>query len=104
MNKMRKVLVTGATSGFGKLLVHAFLKNGDMVIATGRKMKERSEIFQAERSQYPGKLIEVTMDVTSVPEIEKAVREIQSGAGGIDILINNAGYGLFGALEDLKDE
>lgn len=101
---MRKVLVTGATSGFGKLLVHAFLKNGDMVIATGRKIKERSEIFQAERSQYPGKLIEVTMDVTSVPEIENAVREIQSGAGGIDILINNAGYGLFGALEDLKDE
>lgn len=101
---MRKVLVTGATSGFGKLIVEAFLNNGDFVIATGRNLHARKEIFEAQRKTHSSKLIEVTMDVTDKSEVEKAFREIESSCGGIDILINNAGYGLFGALEDLTEE
>ena len=58
---MRKVLITGATSGFGKLLVEAFLKNGDLVIATGRSLSTRKEVFAIERSAYSDKIIEVLM-------------------------------------------
>jgi len=101
---MRTVLITGATSGFGKLLADTFLKNGDRVIATGRNLLNRKEIFENERSQYPGKLIEFSMDVTKVSEIEAVVKSIDEAQIGIDILINNAGYGLFGALEDLAEE
>lgn len=101
---MRKVLITGATSGFGKLLVEAFLRNGDMVIATGRSLSTRKEIFEKERSAYPDKIIEITMDVTNKVEVEAAVKVVENKFGSVDILINNAGYGLFGALEDLEEE
>ncbi len=101
---MRKVLITGATSGFGKLLVEAFLKNGDLVIATGRSLSTRKEVFAIERSAYSDKIIEVTMDVTNKVEVEAAVKAVETKFGSIDILINNAGYGLFGALEDLEEE
>lgn len=101
---MRKVLITGATSGFGKLLVEAFLRNGDLVIATGRSLSTRKDIFEKERTAYSDKIVEVTMDVTNKVEVEAAVKAVQSKFGGIDILINNAGYGLFGALEDLEEE
>lgn len=101
---MRKVLITGATSGFGKLLVEAFLRNGDYVIATGRNLSGRKEVFEKERSSYSDKILEVTMDVTNKAEVASAVALIESKHGSVDILINNAGYGLFGALEDLEEE
>jgi NAD(P)-dependent dehydrogenase (short-subunit alcohol dehydrogenase family) len=101
---MRKILITGATSGFGKLLVEAFLKNGDFVIATGRDLHNRQEVFLAERQQFSESLMEVTMDVTKKQEVSEAVNLITEKYGSLDILINNAGYGLFGALEDLLEE
>lgn len=101
---MRKVLITGATSGFGKLLVEAFLKNGDLVIATGRSLSTRKEIFGKERAAYSDKIVEITMDVTNKVEVEAAVKAVEMKFGSVDILINNAGYGLFGALEDLEEE
>lgn len=101
---MRKVLITGATSGFGKLLAEAFLKNGDLVIATGRNLSERKDVFNIERQSFPGKLLEFSMDVTNMDQIEVVASQLETQLGGLDILINNAGYGLFGALEDLKDQ
>lgn len=101
---MRKVLITGATSGFGKLLVQAFLRNGDTVIATGRNLPSRQEIYAQEREKYKDRLIELSLDVTVQEEIDKLVPQVEQRAGGVDILINNAGYGLFGALEDLQEE
>lgn len=100
---MRKVLITGATSGFGKLLTEAFLKNGDLVVATGRNLTGRKDVFEIERQSYPGKLLEFSMDVTNAAEISNVANALEGQLGGIDILINNAGYGLFGALEDLKE-
>ena len=101
---MRKVLITGATAGFGKLIVEAFLKNGDTVIATGRNLTSRKEIFETDRAKYGEKLIEITMDVTNKDEVAAAARLVEEKFGAVDILINNAGYGLFGALEDLTEE
>ena len=101
---MRKILITGATSGFGKLLVEELLKNGDMVLASGRNLLDRGGILSDLKATYPGKLQEYTLDVTKADELKSIVRDISEQHGAIDILINNAGYGLFGALEDLKDE
>lgn len=100
---MRKVLITGATSGFGKLLTETFLKNGDLVIATGRNLNIRQDVFSVERQAYPGRLLEFPMDVTNQVEISELVKVLDKQVGGLDILINNAGYGLLGALEDLKE-
>jgi short-subunit dehydrogenase len=101
---MRKVLITGATSGFGKLLVESFLRNGDVVIATGRNLTGRQEILASERSKFPGKLFEYSLDVTNKSEVQKVFTEITHQHKTLDILINNAGFGLFGALEDLSEE
>ncbi|MBA2405035.1 MAG: SDR family oxidoreductase [Bdellovibrionales bacterium] len=100
---MRKVVITGATSGFGKLLVDAFLKNGDHVIATGRNINSRKELFETERLKYPKQFLEVDLDVTLKEQVKLAAETIGQKLGSIDILINNAGFGLFGALEDLQD-
>jgi NAD(P)-dependent dehydrogenase (short-subunit alcohol dehydrogenase family) len=101
---MRKVLITGATSGFGKLLAEAFLENGDMVIATGRNLQERTEVFMQARQKYGARLLELTMDVTHSDQIVNALKQVQENFSQIDILINNAGFGLFGPLEDLKQD
>lgn len=101
---MRKVLITGATSGFGKLLTEAFLRNGDIVIATGRNLSSRKDVFEKERGDYSERLFEVLMDVTNKDEVKTAASYVQEKFGSIDILINNAGYGLFGALEDLQED
>lgn len=100
---MRKILITGATSGFGKLLVEVFLKHGDLVIATGRNLSGRTDLFQHERQAYPGQLFEYSMDITHVDEIELVKVAVSETFQEIDILVNNAGHGLFGALEDLTD-
>lgn len=100
---MRKVLITGATSGFGKLLVDAFLTNGDFVIASGRQLNSRPEIFENERVKYSRRFLEIEMDVTLADQVQQAASLIKQKLGHIDILINNAGFGLFGALEDIQD-
>lgn len=101
---MRTVLITGATSGFGKLMTHAFLNHGDRVIATGRMLKERKDLFIQERALFGERFIELNMDVTNLSQVKEAQEEISKRFGSVDILINNAGYGLFGALADLKEE
>lgn len=98
---MRKVLITGATSGFGHLMAKAFLDNGDLVIATGRNLTQRRELFATERNTYPNHFFEVDLDVTRPEQVKIAAQEVTKIVGGVDILINNAGFGLFGALEDL---
>jgi len=95
---MRTVLITGATSGFGLLLVKEFLNNGDHVIATGRNLNQRQDILSEERRLYTQRLIELDLDVTSSEQIEKICTAMPKT---LDILINNAGYGLWGALENL---
>lgn len=101
---MRTVLITGATSGFGKLLTKVFLKQGDRVIATGRNLLERRDIFDKDRSTYQNRLLEFTMDVTKKSEIQDVIQVLKEKNLSVDILINNAGHGLFGALEDLEEE
>ncbi len=100
---MRTVVITGATSGFGILLTKKFLEAGDRVVATGRELSTRPELFQQYRASSVGRLFEFDFDVTnSMARIE--LKALCERLGGVDILINNAGFGLFGALESYEEE
>ena len=100
----RTIVITGATSGFGHALVKEFLHMGDNVIATGRNLSNRKEIFAEERGQFKDALMEKDLDVTIESECLKFVQDLNMNKTKVDILINNAGYGLFGALESCSLE
>ena len=97
----RTWLITGISSGFGKALTEQLLAKGDTVIGTVRTKKD--DIKELEK-QYPNTLDVEHLDVTDVNEIRKVVNNAIAKHGRIDVLINNAGYGLFGAAEELSDE
>ncbi len=101
---MRKVLITGATSGFGQLMVKEFLRNGDFVIATGRNLIGRRHLFEHERAKYSQSFRELNLDITDQQQIQLVAKEIEQLGGTLDVLVNNAGHGLFGAMEDLNSE
>jgi NAD(P)-dependent dehydrogenase (short-subunit alcohol dehydrogenase family) len=101
---LRIVLITGATSGFGKLMTQTFLAHGDLVVATGRNLKQRREIFEDEREKFGDRLVEFDLDVRNEHQVLEVANIIEKKFSSLDILINNAGYGLFGALEDFSNE
>lgn len=97
----RTWLITGISSGFGKALTEQLLAKGETVIGTVRTKKD--DIKELEK-QYPDTLDVEHLDVTDVNEIREVVNNAIAKHGKIDVLINNAGYGLFGAAEELSDE
>lgn len=97
---MKTVLITGATSGFGEKLVSRFLEGGYRVVATGRDLQKRKEIFSVLRPIFADRLIELSLDVTKSNEIQSVAEFVGSQFSGLDILINNAGYGYFCPLEE----
>jgi len=94
----KTVLVTGASSGFGRETVRVFVEKGWNVIATMRSPEKEEEL-----SKIEGVMV-VRLDVTDKGSIREAVAAGVSRFGGIDVLVNNAGYGAFGALEVAPDE
>lgn len=98
---MSKVwLITGISSGFGKALTEQLLASGETVVGTVRTKKD--DIKKLEE-QYPNTLDVQHLDVTDTDEIRAVVDKTIEKHGKIDVLINNAGYGLFGAAEELSD-
>lgn len=97
---MKKWLITGVSSGFGYELTKQLLANGDTVIGTVRDAgKVRSFI-----EQYGDNFDCRILDVTNVSAVQKTVKESFEKHGKIDVVISNAGYGLFGAAEELSNE
>ncbi len=83
------------------MLVTAFLKNGWSVIATMRNSQLRREVFREELQKYDKNLKILNFDVTSETDLEKVCSYIETNENSeLDCLINNAGYGVFSALED----
>jgi NAD(P)-dependent dehydrogenase (short-subunit alcohol dehydrogenase family) len=100
-NNMTKVwLITGSSSGFGRSLTEAILKNGDRVIATARKPEQLNDLVE----RYPEIVKAVRLDVTKPQEVRDAVDASVKAFGRIDVLINNAGYGALGAIEEFSDD
>jgi NAD(P)-dependent dehydrogenase (short-subunit alcohol dehydrogenase family) len=97
------VLITGASTGFGRLIAETLARHGHTVFATmrdpqGKNAKNAGELLAlAERESLAIHTLE--MDVTSEASVENAVRSVIAQAGRIDVAINNAGYGLLGLAE-----
>ncbi|WP_317847909.1 oxidoreductase [Pseudomonas sp. HTZ2] len=92
---MRTWLITGASRGFGTLIVQQALAAGDSVIATARKPED----IEARLGQHPN-LLAVRLDVTGEEEAYAAVAAGIERFGQIDVLVNNAGFGVLGAVEE----
>ncbi|GGA96073.1 oxidoreductase [Mucilaginibacter rubeus] len=99
MKNEKVIMITGASKGFGFEMVGAALKNDDRVIATVRSDAE--SLMKA--FDYNKNLFVVTMDVTSEEAVQQAVQQALKRFSIIDVLINNAGYGLIGAVEEASD-
>jgi len=92
-------LVTGSSTGFGKKLVEALLKTNAKVVATARK----PEALAAEFKDSLDKLLILKLDVTKKADRENVLAETLKHYGRIDVLVNNAGFGLVGALEEVNE-
>ncbi|MET0391279.1 MAG: oxidoreductase [Polyangiales bacterium] len=92
---MRTWFITGATRGFGTLIAKEALARGDNVVATGRK----AEAVVAALGEHP-RLLPLALDVTREADAEAAVARALARFSRIDVLVNNAGYGVLGAVEE----
>ncbi len=90
-------MITGASSGFGRLMAEYLHGVGATVIATARKADDLRDLT----TRYAG-ILTVPLDVTSADSIAKAVADAVGYTGKIDVLVNNAGYGVCGAVEEVR--
>jgi len=94
---MKTVLITGATSGIGESCVNKFLKNSWQVIATGRNPEKLENLKNLGAETFK-------LDVTKQEGINNLITHIVNSNIKIDVLVNNAGYGQFGTIEEITDE
>jgi NAD(P)-dependent dehydrogenase (short-subunit alcohol dehydrogenase family) len=94
----RTWLVTGASRGFGRALSNAVLARGDRLVATAR-----AQDFVASFGRSHPESLAVRLDVTDPQEAQAAVEQAVARFGRLDVVVNNAGYGHFGAIEELRD-
>lgn len=95
---MKTWLITGASRGFGRAFAEAALKRGDRVAATARDASTLADLVDT----YPHAHA-LTLDVTDAASVQDAVAEAQRRLGRLDVVVNNAGYGHFGAVEEVTD-
>ncbi|WP_235324613.1 oxidoreductase [Pedobacter lusitanus] len=99
--KILKVwFITGSSRGLGRSLTESVLAGGDKVVATARDISQLKELLV----RYPDQLYPVQLDVTDQEQIDQAVNIAVQQFGRIDVLVNNAGFGITGATEAFTDE
>ncbi|WP_440466183.1 oxidoreductase [Pseudomonas sp. YH-1] len=96
MSYRKSLLITGANSGFGLALTHEALAAGHLVIGTVRNEEARAGL----EALAPGKVFGRLLDVTDFDAIPGVVAEIEASIGPLDVLVNSAGYGHEGILEE----
>ena len=94
----KTVLITGTSSGIGKATVLEFAKMGWNVIATQRTPEKEKDFFE-----FPNVKM-YSLDVTNLESIKQTISQVQRDYGKIDVVVNNAGYGVDGAFEAMSDE
>jgi NAD(P)-dependent dehydrogenase (short-subunit alcohol dehydrogenase family) len=96
----RSWLITGASSGLGKAFAREALAAGDVVIATARRPEALADLTR----QFPGHVTAIALDVRDAGQCRQAVESALTSHGRIDVLVNNAGYGIVGAVEEITEE
>ncbi|NWE22317.1 SDR family oxidoreductase [Pseudomonas sp. P7548] len=96
----RTWFITGVNSGFGRVMTEQLLARGDRVAGTTRKMEALSDL----KAKYGDQLWLAHLDMTDTVGIQQVVSNAFGALGKIDVIVSNAGYGLFGAAEELSDE
>ncbi|MGJ4745513.1 oxidoreductase [Leptospira sp. SA-E8] len=97
MQNRKVILITGASSGIGKITAIKLVEEGHIVYGAGRNLSGLNDLI--DRGGHA-----IIMDMSSQESIEKGVRKVISEQGKIDVLWNNAGFGLFGPVEDISIE
>jgi NAD(P)-dependent dehydrogenase (short-subunit alcohol dehydrogenase family) len=92
--------ITGASTGFGKLLAEKLLRDGDKVVATARKPEQIATLA----ANHPKSCLVQKLDVTAQADVDAAVVATLEKFGRIDVLVNNAGYGIVGSVEETSPE
>lgn len=92
--------ITGASTGFGRLLAEYLLQLGANVVATARNVDQLNELT----TKYAANVQTLTLDVTKPAQIDAAVKDALARFGRIDVLVNNAGYGVNGAIEEVSED
>ena len=98
---MSKVwFITGTSKGFGRVWAEAALARGDRVAATARNV----DTVAALAERYGDNALPLVLDVTDKAAVDAAVAQAHAYFGRIDVVVNNAGYGLFGTIEEVTEE
>ncbi|MFG2276117.1 SDR family oxidoreductase [Streptomyces chartreusis] len=96
----RTWLITGVNSGFGRQMTEQLLERGDKVAGTIRRPGSVDDLV----AKYGDRFWVASLDVTDTPAVKEVVNRAFAELGRIDVVVNNAGYGLFGAAEEVTDE
>ncbi|HEY4785953.1 MAG TPA: SDR family NAD(P)-dependent oxidoreductase, partial [Bacteroidales bacterium] len=92
--------ITGSSRGLGRSITKAVLASGYNVAATARNPEQLSDLTQ----KFPNQILALQLDVNNKAQIHKAVEQTVRHFGRIDVLVNNAGFGVTGAIEEFTDE
>jgi len=92
--------ITGASKGFGYVWTEAALARGDSVAAAARNIGSLDKL----KVKYGDRLLPLTLDVGDKGAVDASVKQAHQRFGRIDVAINNAGYGLFGAIEEVSEQ
>lgn len=96
---MKSWLITGASTGFGRVLAEELARAGAKVAATARKPETLADL----KAEFGDAFLPLALDVTKDGDIASAVQAAVQAFGGIDVLVNNAGFGVGGAIEEISD-
>jgi NAD(P)-dependent dehydrogenase (short-subunit alcohol dehydrogenase family) len=98
---MAKVwFITGTSKGFGRIWADAALQRGDQVVATARNVDTLAALSEA----HGAAVLTLALDVTDKLAVDAAIAAGHERFGRLDVVVNNAGYGLFGAIEEVSEE
>ena len=96
----RTWFITGTSRGFGREWAIAALERGDRVVGTAREVSSMDDLAE----KYPDAFLAVSLDVTDKAAVAEAVQTAHDHFGELDIVVNNAGYGQFGMVEELSEQ
>ncbi|MEH2206121.1 MAG: oxidoreductase [Nostoc sp.] len=100
VSQTRIWFITGCSKGLGRALAETVLEHGETVVLTARNLQQIEDLV----IRFPNRTLAVKLDVTKPEEVREAVKQAIAKFRRIDVLVNNAGYGVLGAIEEVKDE